>query len=168
MPHTDTVMFSNARRRFKKAIRENNPTALGRINVQSLDINAEIQFEKEKMPALHYATKKGFRNLMVALLTAGCDVNRVTQAGGATALHAACGYNGVFMSVNMMKELLAHGAERNYDDEQPIRQGRVSLVSVLCEHGADVNVANDLGDSTYVRCETKTLGLGSHPVFTRC
>lgn len=96
--------------------------------------------------ALHFATKRGSFNSMVALIEAGADPN-VTDFHGETPLHLLCSND---QSRSMVAFLVDHGANieaQNCNGRTPLHKavvdGRYDSVISLVEHGAEINSLDD-------------------------
>jgi ankyrin repeat protein len=106
--------------------------------------------------ALILAAKKGNKEMIEALISAGADVNRQKEGGGSALMYAVSGKQ---RNVDICLLLIENGAEinatSNWSKETALMEaahsGNIEACRLLIENGADVNMKDKNGETALMK-----------------
>jgi len=126
------------------AVKRRDPQAVERLLTQGADPNLS---QPDGATALHWAAHWNDRAIAERLLRAGARVN-AAEAGGVTPLELASADG----SASMVELLLKAGADPKARNHAPVlsaaRSGNVEVMTLLLDHGGDVNAKEPLRGQT--------------------
>ncbi len=98
---------------------------------------------------LHYAARRGRKNIVEMLISAGIDVNKCVRIGGDSPLNYAVRYGQVSTAEHLISLGATPGVSRMLIDAINSDENSFELVKLLVEHGADVNQSWRFGDEEH-------------------
>lgn len=108
--------------------------------------------DKDKWDALYFASKKGILDVVKFLLSKGANPNNKYGKRNETCLHIAIRYENFETAIELIKGGAKDFIVHQEDDYASLLNyacsaGKMDLVKVLIEHGADPNIADLFGET---------------------